>query len=78
MQPAGDKWLPAEIPDEAAVLVVVVAAVAPYHVRAVPSTASLARTGGHRLKKRDQPGDVIAASAGQGGGERNTGGSVIR
>lgn len=44
--PAGDKWLPAEIPDEAAVLVVVVAAVAPYHVRAVPGPASLARTGG--------------------------------
>lgn len=72
--PAGDKRLYTEIPDEAAVLVVVVAAVAQHHVRAVPGPASLAPHRRYRLKQRDQLGDVVAVAAGQSGGERDTSG----
>jgi hypothetical protein len=72
--PAGDDRLHAEIPDQAAVPVVVVAAVAQHHVRASPWPASLAPHRRYRLKQWDQPGDVVALAAGQGGGERDAGG----
>ena len=72
--PAGDDRLHAEIPDQAAVLVVVVVAVAQHHVRAAPGRPRLPRTGGNRLKQWDQLGDVVAVAAGQGSGERDAGG----
>jgi hypothetical protein len=71
--PAGDDRLHTEIPDQAAVLVVVVAAVAQHQVRAAPGPASLAPHRRYRLKQWDQLGDVVAVAAGQGGGERDAG-----
>ena len=74
---AGNPWLHAEVPDQAAVLVVVVAAVREDHVRATPRPAVLAPHGRYRLKQRDQLDDVVAVAAGQGGGERNRGGAPV-
>jgi hypothetical protein len=61
--PAGDDRLHAETQDQAAVLVVVVAAVAQHHVRAAPGPASLAPHRRYRLKQWDQLGDVVAVAA---------------
>ncbi len=71
---AGDQWLHAKVPDQAAVLVVVVAAVREDHVGAAPGPAALAPHWWHCLKQRDQPGDVVAVAAGQDGDERDAGG----
>jgi hypothetical protein len=72
--PAGEDRLHAEIPDQAAVLVLVVAVVAQHHVRAAPGPASLAPHRRYRLKQWDQPGMSPEVAAGQGGGERDAGG----
>lgn len=69
-----DQRLHAEIPDEAAVLVVVVAAVTQHHVRAAPGPAALVPHRRYGLRQRDQLGDVVAVTAGQGDGERYAGG----
>lgn len=71
---AGDQRFHAEIPDQAAVLVVVVAAVAQHHVRAVPGPAALAPHRRHGLQEWDQLGDIVAVAAGQSGGKRDAGG----
>lgn len=67
----GDHGLHAEVRDEAAVLVVVVAAVTQHHVRAAPGPAALAPHRRHGLQQRDQLGDVVAVTTGQGDGERD-------
>jgi hypothetical protein len=56
--PAGDKRLYAEVPDEAAVLVVVVAAVARHHVRAVPGPAAPATALMCRSRRTGRPVDT--------------------
>lgn len=65
--PPGDLRLHSEVPKQTAVLVVVVAAVAEYHVRAAPGPAALALHRWHCLKCRDQQGDVVAIAVGQSG-----------
>ena len=69
---AGDLRLHAEVPDQAAVLVVVVAAVGQHHIRAAPGPAAFAPHRRHGLQERDQLSDVVAVAASQGRGERNT------
>lgn len=71
---AGDQWLHAEVPDETAVLVVVVAAITQPHVGAATGPAALAPHRWHGLQEWDELGDVVAVAAGQGGGKRNAGG----
>ena len=56
------------------VLVVVVAAVGGDAIRAPTRTADLAAHWWHALDKRDQLRDVVAVAAGDGPGERETGG----
>ena len=68
---ACDHRFDAALPDEAAVLVVVVAAVAQHHVRAVPGPAALAPHRRHGLQEWDQLGDVVAVAAGERPGKRN-------
>lgn len=51
--PAVDQRLHTEIPDRAAVLVMVVAAVAQHHVRAAPGPTALAPHRRHRFEQRD-------------------------
>ncbi|GGW96174.1 hypothetical protein GCM10010297_17560 [Streptomyces malachitofuscus] len=51
---AGDEWFHAEVPDEAAVLVVVVSAVRQDHVRAAPGPAALAAHWRHDCEQWDQ------------------------
>lgn len=72
--PAGDERFHAEAPDQAAVLVVVVAAVGQHHVGAAPGPTSLAPHRWHRIEERDQLSDVIAVAAGQDDGKRDAGG----
>ncbi|GGT00653.1 hypothetical protein GCM10010259_14050 [Streptomyces daghestanicus] len=67
---ASDQRFHTEIPDQAAVLVVVVATVAQHRTRAAPRPATLTAHRRHGLDERDQPGDVVSVAAGQGGGER--------
>jgi hypothetical protein len=50
-----------------------VAAIAQHHIEAAPGPAGLAAHGWHGLEQRDQLGDIVAVSAGQGCGERDTG-----
>lgn len=71
---AGYQRLHAEVPDETAVLVVVVAAVTQHHIGAAAGPAPLAPHRRHGLEERDELGDVVAVAAGQGDGERNAGG----
>lgn len=69
-----DQRLHTEVTDEAAVLVVVIATVAPHHIGAAPGPASFAAHRRHGLEQWDQLGDAVAVAAGQGDGERHTGG----
>lgn len=71
---AGNQRFHSKVPDQAAVLVVIVATVGQHHVRAAPGPAALAPHRRHGLKERNQLGDVVAVTAGQSGGERNAGG----
>lgn len=59
------------MPEEAAALVVVVAAVGQECVGASAGSADLARDGGNLVEQRLELGDVVAASAGQRHRERN-------
>lgn len=61
-------------PDEAAVLVVVVAAVTEHDVWAAPGTAGLAPHRWNGFEQRNELGDVVAIAAGEGDGERDAGG----
>lgn len=69
-----DQWLHAERAHEAAVFVVVVAAVTEHDIGAAPGPTALAPHGRHCLKQRDELGDVVAVAAGQGDGKRDAGG----
>ena len=67
---AGDDRFDAALPDEAAVLVVVVAAVSEQRLR---STTRPAGTAAHRwdaIEQLEQLGDVVAVGGGNGPGER--------
>ncbi len=62
---AGDHWCDAQGPDEPAVLVVVVTAVAEYHVRPSPRPSDQTGDGRDLVEERQQLCDVVAVSAGQ-------------
>ncbi len=67
---AGDLRCDAASPEDAPVLVVVVAAVGEQPPRPVTRPADQAADAGDRIQQRRQPGDVVPVSAGQGDGER--------
>ena len=71
---AGDPWGDAAGAELAAVLVVVVAAVGEQLPRAAAGTPAQAADRRHGLDQRDQLGDVVAVTAGQGDGQGETAG----
>jgi hypothetical protein len=73
---AGDHGLDAAGPEQASMLVEVIAAVGQDQVGLLARSADLAgdRPGGERVKQRDQLGDVVAVSAGQRHGQRDAAG----
>ncbi|GLY74620.1 hypothetical protein Airi01_028870 [Actinoallomurus iriomotensis] len=71
---SSDHWLHSEVPDEAAVFVVIVAAVAERQIGAASRPAAPAAHAWCRLKQRDESSDVVAVAAGQRGGERDAAG----
>ncbi len=71
---AGDQWADLQLSDQAAVLVVVVAAVGEYHAGPLPGSAALAAHLGDGVQQRAQLGDVVAVGAGQDDRERDAGG----
>ncbi len=70
----GDLRCHAQSPDQAAVRVVAVAAVAEHGVGVAPGPAAFAAHRGYRFKQRYQLGDVMTVAAGQRGGQRDDGG----
>ena len=68
---AGDHGLDAALPDEAAVLVVVVAAVGEQRPGSSSWPADAAADGRHPVEQLDQLGDVVAVAAGERPGERD-------
>ena len=70
---AGDDRPDAAAPDEAAVFVVVVAAVGGDAVGPPARPADLAAHGRHAFDQRHELGDVVAVAAGHRPGERNAG-----
>lgn len=68
---AGDLRLDSELPDEAAVLVVVVAAIGSDPLRPPSWPADHASHGRYPLEQREQLRDVVAVAAGQRPGERD-------
>jgi hypothetical protein len=67
---AGDHRLNASSPKQAAVRVVVVAAVGDHALGATTRSSWPARDGRHVVEQRDQLGDVVAIAARDGPGER--------
>lgn len=72
--PPGDQRPHAELPHQAAVLVVVIPAVGKNDVRSAPWSAALSPHGWHGFEERDELGDVVAIAASQRDGERDTDG----
>jgi hypothetical protein len=70
---SGDLGFDAALPEEAAVFVVVVAAVSAHPVGAAAGTAHLATNRRDAVDERDQLGDVVAVPARDRPGERDTG-----
>lgn len=68
---ARDHGLDASLPDLAAVLVMVVAAVGEQPVGAAARAANEAAYRRHSVEERDQLGDVVAVRAGERVGERD-------
>lgn len=68
---ASDDRLDAALPNEAAVLVVVVAAVGDERPRSVPWAADAAADGRHSVEQFEQLRDVVAVSAAERPGERD-------
>ena len=68
---AGDDRLDATLPDEAAVLVVVVAAVGEQRPRPASRSADPSADGRDAVEQFDQLGDVVAVAAGERPGERD-------
>jgi hypothetical protein len=75
LAPSDDRFDPA-LPEQAAVLVVVIAAVGDDEVGLLARATGLAGDGPgvQVVKQRDQLRDVVAVAAGQGDGERDPGG----
>lgn len=73
---AGDHRLDAPCPEQAAVLVMVVAAVGEYEVGLLARSPRLSgdRPGVQQGQQRQQLGDVVAVAAGQGDGQRDAAG----
>jgi hypothetical protein len=71
---AGDDWFDAALPDEAAVLVVVVAAVGDQRSRSAARPTDTAADGRDAVEQLGQLGDVVAVAAGQRPGERDPAG----
>jgi len=69
---AGDDRLDASLPHEAAVLVVVVAAVGDQRAGPASGTANPTAYGRHAVEQLDQLGDVVAVAAGERPGKRDT------
>ena len=67
-----DDWFDAALPDESAVLVVVVAAVGSDPLRATTRPADQSSYGRDALEQREQLGDVVAVAAGERPRERDT------
>jgi hypothetical protein len=72
--PARDQRCDAELADEAAVLVVVVAAVGKQPLGSPPGPARTAANGRHSLEQVEELGDVVAVGAGERPGERDAAG----
>jgi hypothetical protein len=68
---ASDHGLDAALPDEPAVLVVVVAAVGDQGCRPASGAAEAATDGRYRIEQFDQLRDVVAVAAGERPGERD-------
>ena len=68
---AGDHGLDAALPEQAAVLVVVVAAVGDQRVGSPSRPADAAADRRHPVEQREQLGDVVAVAAGERPGERD-------
>ena len=68
---ASDRWLDAALPEQATVLVVVVAAVSDQHPRSLAWTADAAADRRHPVEQLEQLGHVVAVAAGQRPGERD-------
>ena len=67
---SGDHRFDPAFPDQATVLVVVVAAVGEQRLGSSPRPADAAADGRHPVEKIDQLGDVVAVAAGQRPGQR--------
>jgi hypothetical protein len=68
---AGDDRLDAALPDEASVLVVVIAAVGDQRPRSSSWPADAAAHRRNAVEQLDELGDVVAVAAGERPGERN-------
>ena len=68
---AGDHGFDAALPDQAAVLVVVVAAVGDQRPRSASWPADAAADGRHPVEQFEQLGDVVAVAAGERPGKRD-------
>ena len=68
---AGDRGLDASLPDQAPVLVVVVAAVSDQHPRSLAWTADAAADRRHPVEQLEQLGHVVAVAAAERPGERD-------
>lgn len=71
---ASDHRLDAALPDEASVLVVVVAAVGEQPLGSSPWPADATAHGRHQVEQLEQLRDVVAVAAGERPGERDTAG----
>ena len=67
---ASDDWFDAELPDEAAVLVVVIAAVGDQRSRPSSWPAYTAAHGRYAVEQLEQLGNVVAVGAGERPGQR--------
>lgn len=70
---AGDDGFDPAFADEAAVLVVVVAAISDHALGTLAGSADGAADGRHLVEQRDQLGDVVAVATGDREGERDPG-----
>ena len=68
---SSDHGFDSSLPDEPAVLVVVVAAVSDDTVRSPPRPSDTATDRRHPIEQREQLGDVVAVAAGQRPGQRD-------
>jgi hypothetical protein len=69
---ASDRWLDAALPEQATVLVVVVAAVGDQRPRSASWSADAAADVRHSVEQLEQLGHVVAVAAGERPGERDT------